>query len=165
MGVQVSTIAPDLMMFRAGSVKLPRRSQENLPDLGFQKKAEVDLQVGFGKNTISAPTAALRTIDTSVQRARDIVPTVEEVQKAFREYQEQLERAQQEQKERFTPRFLEPAPADTTRQTLQTGVQTAPQTMASKTQAANPFAKDAQTVKAAYPGSAMITTPQLNILI
>lgn len=165
MGVRVPNIAQDLMIFRAGSVKLPRRSQEKPPDLGFNKKTEADLQAGFGKNTISAPTAALRTIDTSVQRARDIVPTVQEVQEAFREYQEQLERAQQEQKERFSPRFLDPAPAETTRQTVQTGTQIAPQTMARKTQAANPFSNYTQPANAAYPGSAMITTPQLNILI
>ncbi len=169
MGVRISTIAQDVMASRAASVNLAKRSSVKTPELGFKSKPEGELRAGFGKNTISGPTAALHTIDTSVQRAREMVPTMEEVREAFNARQDELKRAQEEQQRRFTPRLIEAAPSETTAQAGAAPVQNEFKTMASAAEAANPFAatpnNEMQTARNnAYPATPM-ATPQLNILV
>lgn len=45
------------------------------------------LRVGFGENTLSSFGAALRTLNGTLERAQDIVPTVEELREALRQRQ------------------------------------------------------------------------------
>jgi len=169
MGVRISTIAQDVMTMRASSVGLTKRSNVKTPELGFKSKPEGELRAGFGKNTISGPTAALHTIDTSVQRAREMVPTMEEVREAFNARQDELKRAREEEQQRFAPRLIETAPSETTAQTGFAPAQSDFKTMASAAEAANPFAgtpaSETQTARNnAYPAAPMVT-PQLNILV
>lgn len=169
MGVRISTIAQDVMALRATSVNVTKRSSVKTPELGFKSKPEAELRAGFGKNTISGPTAALHTIDTSVQRAREMVPSMEEVREAFNARQDELRRAQEEQQQRFTPRLIEAAPSETPAEAGAAPAQNTFKTMASSAEAANPFAgtpaNETQTVRNnAYPATPM-ATPQLNILV
>ncbi len=50
-----------------------------------------DVQAGFGRNTISPPAVALQTIDTNLQNARDVVPTLEEQQGRIQERLAQIQ--------------------------------------------------------------------------
>ncbi len=61
----------------------------------FQLEEAPANEVGFGRGSISVPTAAVRTIDRNLEAAERVVPTLEETREQIREriaeVQEQLE--------------------------------------------------------------------------
>jgi hypothetical protein len=88
--------------------QVPRGTQEQSVPLGFRPPSENGAaaspfqreerqpdRVGFGRGSVTIPTAAVRTIDRNLEAAEQIVPTLEETREQIRErlaeVQEQLE--------------------------------------------------------------------------
>jgi hypothetical protein len=89
---------------RWGSTPRTMRSSALSSDqtqIGFgQQRDSAELQIGFGNNTISAGAAALHTLDSGMQMARQVVPTMEELREQFSERKQELEQSQQKVAER-----------------------------------------------------------------
>ncbi len=57
-------------------------------------------KAGFGEGTISAPMAAMRTLDTNLEQARAVVPTLAEIRKQAQEKAAETIRALQARREK-----------------------------------------------------------------
>lgn len=61
-----------------------KRGNEGDPPLFSKQDPQDIVRAGFGKGTVSAPTAAVRTLDKGLTSARRIVPSVEQLQEELR---------------------------------------------------------------------------------
>lgn len=111
MGLQINqTSVQNLYALNATSVPRPESKQgtgEDTAQLGFQqstqeasggpfqRKEKPQERVGFGRGSVSVPTATVRTIDQNLEAAGRIVPSLEETRQRIRErlakVQEQLD--------------------------------------------------------------------------
>ncbi len=62
----------------------------NTAVMGSSRKVE-QLKLGFGEGTVSTGVAAMRAIDTNMYEARQLVPTVEELQEQARERAQEVQ--------------------------------------------------------------------------
>ncbi|GMV99495.1 MAG: hypothetical protein AMXMBFR84_06340 [Candidatus Hydrogenedentota bacterium] len=104
MGVRIGDSAQRLEAFRFASFNTagaaaPRASEAAIPTVGFGSRSNESgaastlfpeerpepQRVGFGTGTVSAPAAALRTLDRNLAEAEKIVPTFEELQQEVRD--------------------------------------------------------------------------------
>lgn len=169
MGATITHIAPDLATLRTLGVKRFKHEEldypPDMPGLGFGNKSKTveEIRAGFGDDTLSANGAAWRTLHISLQRARRIVPTVEELRDDFLARRREVEEAQHAQAERAKPQLPEAQAAEE--------VAPAPQPR-------NPYpTEEVPPVAAQYPSApettpnppavpeGAITTNRLNLLI
>jgi len=81
-------------------------SEQSTPEASgrpFQRNEKPPDRVGFGKGSVSVPTAAVRTIDRNLEAAARIVPSLEETRQRVRE---RLAKVQEE----LDAKRTEPAP-------------------------------------------------------
>lgn len=82
MGTAIGQTAAALVRLDAGTVRRRARAGEDrLSGQGSDSRSEEpETRAGFGVGTLSPQSAALKTVSTNLQRARELVPTVEELQ-------------------------------------------------------------------------------------
>lgn len=99
MGLQIGGIASTLGAARTASALFPattNRNQvellgaqpdrnENLRGLFAREQQPAFVRVGFGEGTVSTPAAAFFAIDRTVESARKVIPTFQEVRERLRE--------------------------------------------------------------------------------
>jgi len=81
------TVRPDTAQTGQDAPARENRRRENQGDT---------LSAGFGENTVSVPGAAIQTVGRNLERAREAVPTVEELQDQLRERQQELRNSQRQ---------------------------------------------------------------------
>lgn len=100
MGMRIEQSAVDFTAMRPGgnarTQALQGAAPGKAPGLAPRRDTADDMRVGFGENTMSPSTAALRTISVNMERARSIVPSVEQLREEFRARREELESAQRQ---------------------------------------------------------------------
>lgn len=86
MGLSIGQTASQLPVARTLSAPRSGSAVQSESGTARNSRAENDAgpRVGFGSNTLSAASAALVTLDTNLERAREIVPTVEELRAQLR---------------------------------------------------------------------------------
>lgn len=87
MGVAIGQTPAALSRLDAATVRRRARAgEERLSgQAGSGQREEPEVRAGFGAGTLSAQGAALKTVSTNLRRARELVPTVEELQAKARE--------------------------------------------------------------------------------
>lgn len=86
MGVQVGQTSAAVL--RLDSIAVRRRARTGNDQLSEQARPRedaVDVRAGFGRNTLSPQGAALETVSKNLARARELVPSVEELSARARE--------------------------------------------------------------------------------
>lgn len=76
------------------------RREEIAPSLQREKPEPV--RAGFGRNTLSPPAAALMTLGANLERAREVVPTFEELRAELRASREEAARKEAQRQSRAT---------------------------------------------------------------
>lgn len=105
MGMQTGNIAVDLRAPQPVSLKRPRAAEpvaeapREPARLGSRAAPEPQIQAGFGKDTLSPSGAALETLDANLERARTLVPSLQELTEEFRARRAEQENAQEERAE------------------------------------------------------------------
>lgn len=89
MGVQIGQTSAALIARLDSSVvrRRARTDEGQLFEQARKRRAEQEdsFQAGFGEETLSPQGAALKTVSSNLERARDLVPTVEEALEGVRE--------------------------------------------------------------------------------
>lgn len=103
MGVQIGQTSAAVL--RLDSIAVRRRARTGNDQLSEQarpREEQADLRAGFGRDTLSAQGAALETVSKNLARARELVPSVEELSARAREAaaREAAETAARQQKVR-----------------------------------------------------------------
>lgn len=86
MGVQIGQTSAAVL--RLDSIAVRRRARTGNDQLSEQARAredQVEIRAGFGRDTLSPQGAALETVSKNLARARELVPTVEELSARARE--------------------------------------------------------------------------------
>lgn len=100
MGVNIGAASRAITALAPAALSRPERSPVTTPD-GEQpgqlirREKPPEIRVGFGENTLSPSGAALRTLDTNLEAAGQLVPSVEELRARAREAQALREAAQE----------------------------------------------------------------------
>lgn len=98
MGVRIGDVVSDLTAGRLRTGSRARKWGDIAPDEipGMPKKRDPagEIRAGFGKNTMSPSMAALRTINVNMERARRIVPSMDQLREEFRERRAEFEEAE-----------------------------------------------------------------------
>jgi len=94
MGLNIGQIPASLAVRPDTTVaRQPRREEEDAPALTRRVSDHERTQAGFGDNTLSPGGAALQALDVNLRKARQVVPTVEELREEFQARQAESERA------------------------------------------------------------------------
>lgn len=103
MGMRIEKSAVDFAAMRPGSSARTQPIQGaaagKASGLAPRRDTADEIRVGFGENTMSPSAAALRTISVNMERARRIVPSVEQLREEFRARRDELESAQRQDAE------------------------------------------------------------------
>lgn len=105
MGATIGQVPSALARLDFSTVR--RRARAGEEDLSAQARVrrndEPEVRAGFGKDTLSPQAAALKTVSTNLRRARELVPTVEEIQEQARRAAAEAAARAEQRRERSSP--------------------------------------------------------------
>ncbi len=105
MGMQTGNIAADLRAPQPVSMKRPKppdpvgAAPREPVRLGSRPEPELQIQAGFGEDTLSPSGAALKTLDANLDRARTLVPSMQELSEEYRARRAEQKQAREERTE------------------------------------------------------------------